>query len=90
MRAQLRLLEYLFHMWDIDQQVFHVGAHILEIDIEDIYFLTRLSHRGARVTLTGSRGGGNPMSHYVSAHCMPGVERHSDKVTIGDVCDLPL
>jgi hypothetical protein len=40
MRAQLRLLEYLVHMWDVNQQVFHVGAHILMIDIEDIYFLT--------------------------------------------------
>jgi hypothetical protein len=40
MRAQLRLLEYLVHMWDVDQQVFCVGTHILEIDIEDIYFLT--------------------------------------------------
>jgi hypothetical protein len=66
------------------------GAHILEIDIEDIYFLIRLSHRGAQVTLTGSRGCGDPMSHYVSAHCMPGVERHSGKVAIQDVCDLPL
>jgi hypothetical protein len=90
MRAQLRLLEYLVHMWDVDQQVFHVGAHILEIDIEDIYFLTGLSRRGARVTLTGSRGGGEPMSHYISAHCVPGAERHSGKVAIRDVCDLPL
>jgi hypothetical protein len=90
MRAQLRLLEYLVHMWDVDQQVFHVGAHILEIDIEDIYFLTGLSRRGARVTLTGSRGGGEPMSHYISEHCVPGAKRHSGKVAIRDVCDLPL
>jgi hypothetical protein len=36
MRAQLRLLEYLVHMWDVNKQAFHVGAHILTIDIEDI------------------------------------------------------
>jgi hypothetical protein len=77
-------------MWDIDQQVFFVGAHIIEIDIEDIYFLTGLSRRGARVTLTGSRRGGEPMSHYVSTHCVPGVERHSKKVSIRDIRDLPL
>jgi hypothetical protein len=43
MRAQLRLLEYLVHMWDVDQQVFHVGVHTLTLDIEDIYFLIGLS-----------------------------------------------
>ena len=40
MRAQLRLLEYLVHMWDVNEQEFHVGTHTLNIDIEDIYFLT--------------------------------------------------
>jgi hypothetical protein len=42
-----------------------VGTHILSLDIEDIYFLTRLSHHGARVTLIGSRGGGLPMNDYI-------------------------
>jgi hypothetical protein len=85
MRAQLRLLEYLVHMWDVNEQAFHVGAHILMIDIEDIYFLTGLSRRGSRVTLTGSRGGGEPMNHYISAHCVPGTQKHSGKVAIRDV-----
>jgi len=39
MRAQMRLLEYLVHMWDVDQQVFHVRAHMLTLDIKDIFFL---------------------------------------------------
>ena len=43
MRAQVRLLEYLVHMWDVDQQVFHVGVHTLSLDIEDVYFLIGLS-----------------------------------------------
>ena len=42
MRAQLILLEYLVHMWDVDQQLFHVGVHTLTLDIEDIYFLIGL------------------------------------------------
>ena len=37
MRAQLRRLEYLVHMWDVDQKVFHVGVHVISLDIEDIY-----------------------------------------------------
>jgi hypothetical protein len=36
MRAQLRLLEYLVHMWDVNEKDFHVDAHTLTIDIEDI------------------------------------------------------
>jgi hypothetical protein len=46
MRAQVRLLEYLVHMWDMDQQVFHVGVHTLSLDIDDVYFLIGLSRHG--------------------------------------------
>jgi len=54
MRAQIRLLEYLVHMWDVDQQLFHVGVHTLTLDIDDIYFLTRLSWHGYHASLTSS------------------------------------
>jgi hypothetical protein len=66
------------------------GVHTLTIDIEDIYFLIGLSRRGSRVSLTGSRGGGEPMDYYVRHHCVPGTEKHSGKVAIRDVWDLPL
>jgi hypothetical protein len=33
MRAQVRFLEYLVRMWDLDQQVFQVGVHTLSLDI---------------------------------------------------------
>jgi hypothetical protein len=90
MRAQLRLLEYLFHMWDVNKQYFHMGSHTLIIDIEDIYFLTGLSCCGSRVTLTGSRGGGEHMNHYISEHCVLGTQKHNVKVAIKDFRDLPL
>jgi hypothetical protein len=85
MRAQVRLLEYLVRMWDPDQQVFHVGVHTLSLDIEDIYFLTGLSWRGHYVSLTGSRGGGLPMSEYCRIHCVPEAERKKGKVAIWGV-----
>jgi hypothetical protein len=55
MRAQLRLLEYLVHMWDVNEQAFRVGVHTLTIDIEDIYFLIGLSRvvHGYRSQATG-------------------------------------
>jgi hypothetical protein len=76
MRAQVRLLEYLVHMWYVDQQVFHVGVHTLSLDIEDVYFLTGLSRRGYHASLTDSRGGGLPMSEYcLSVLCSKGGKK---------------
>jgi hypothetical protein len=82
MRAQLRLLEYLVHMWDLNEKYFHMGVHTLTLDIEDIYFLIGLSHHGSQVTLTSSRGGGEPMDYYVSHHCVSGMEKRNGKVAI--------
>jgi hypothetical protein len=75
MRAQLKLLEYLVHMYDVNEQEFHMGAHTLTINIKDIYFLIGLYHCGSRVTLTGSRGGGEPMNYYISHHCVLRTEK---------------
>jgi hypothetical protein len=77
-------------MWDAKKQVFHVGVHVLSLDIEDIYFLMGLSRRGAHVTLIGGRGGGLPMSEYIHRHCEPDAERSKGKVAIRDVQDLNL
>jgi hypothetical protein len=90
MRAQVRLLEYLVHMWDPSQQVFYVGVHTLSLDIEDIYFLTGLTRLGYHVILTGSRGGGLPMSEYCCLHYVPEAERSKGKVAIWGVQDLTL
>ena len=86
----MRLLEHLVHMLDVDQQVFHVGANILSLDIEDIDFLMGLSHRGSHVTLTGGRGGGLPMSEYLRRYYDPKAERCKGKVAIRGVRDLTL
>jgi hypothetical protein len=90
MRSQLRLLEYLVHMWDVDQQLFHVRVHMLTLDIEDIYFLTGLSRCGYHATLTGGRGDGLPMSEYCHQYCVPEAERNKGKVSIWGVQDLTL
>ena len=38
-----RFLEHILRMWNSEQQHFEVGAHNLTVEVEDIYFLTRLS-----------------------------------------------
>ena len=77
-------------MWDVNEQAFHVGIHTLTLDIDGIYFLTRLSRRGSRVSLSRKRGGGEPMDYYVAHHYRVGTEKHSGKVTIKDVKHLSL
>jgi hypothetical protein len=77
-------------MWDLDQQVFHVGVHTLSLDIDDIYFLIGLSRWGYHVILTGGRGGGLPMSEYCHLHYVPEAERKKGKVAILGVQDLTL
>ena len=38
-----RLLDHILCMWNPEQQYFEVGAHVLTIEVEDIYFQTGLS-----------------------------------------------
>jgi hypothetical protein len=90
MKSQVKLLEYLVRMWDLDQKVFNVGAHTLSINIEDIYFLIGLSRRGYYVSLTSSRGGGLNMSEYCNQYYVPEAERKKGKVAIWGVTDLTL
>jgi hypothetical protein len=44
MRAQVRLLEMLVGYWDPDSERFILDGKPLRIEVEDIYFLTGLSH----------------------------------------------
>jgi hypothetical protein len=53
-------------------------------------FLTGLSRRGYHASLTGSRGGGLPMSEYCRLHCVLEAERSKGKVAIWGVRDLTL
>src|SRR5882762_698630 len=68
-----RLLEHILIMWNPEQQYFEVGAHILTVEVEEIYFLTGLSRRGAPISLTGSRGGDITTREIIDRHCVPGT-----------------
>ena len=53
----MNLLEYIVRTWNLEQQYFEVGAHVLTLEVEDIYFLKGLSRHGAPISLTGPHGG---------------------------------
>ena len=62
MRAQVDLLTWLVNKWDVQDHCFIIGDHRLEIELEDIYFLTVFSKRGVSISLFGTRPGGQSVA----------------------------
>ena len=85
-----RLLEHILHMWNPEQQYFEVGAHVLTIEVEDIYFFTRLSRWGAPISLTGSHGRDVTTQELIDRYCLPSTRTSGKKIPIKAVVDLPL
>ena len=90
MKSHVRLLEYILRMWNPEQQYFEVGAHILTMDIEDIYFLMGLSKGGGIISLTGPWGGDVMTQELIYFHCFPGTHMSRKKIPIKEVMDFPL
>ena len=67
-----------------------MGAHILTVEVEDIYFLTGLSRRGAPISLIGSCGGDITTRELIDRHCAPGTSTSGKKIPIKAVTDGPL
>ena len=85
-----KLLEHILQMWNPEQQYFEVGAQILTIRVEDIYFLTGLLRWGAPISLTGSRGGDITTQELINRHCIPKTRTSGKKISIKAVVDGPL
>ena len=73
MWANALFLEHLISYWDHDVGAFDIQGEILEITVEDMYFITGLSCRGMHVNLEGTGRGGDPMSvqDYVDTYYTP-------------------
>ena len=84
------LLEHMLQMWNPEQQYFEVGAHILTVEVEEIYFLNGLLRQGTPISLTGSRGGDITTRELIDCHCVPGMRTSGMKITIRAVMDGPL
>ena len=84
------LLEHILQMWNLEQQYFKVGAHVLTVEVEDIYFLIGLLRRGAPISLTGSCGGDITTRELIDCQCAPGTRTLGKKIPIRVVTDGPL
>ena len=69
------LLKFFMHpgLQAPDSQRFLVGDQYLEIEVDDIYFLTGLSHRGERVEFGGRGDGVEPVESYIRDLCADGT-----------------
>ena len=69
LRAQLELLQYLVNIWDENEEVFKLWDQVLELEVSDVNFITRLSHRGPVPIMTGSRNFGEKMDQVMERVC---------------------
>jgi hypothetical protein len=69
-------------MWEPDSQRFLVGNQYLDIEVDDFYFLTGLSHQGEVVEFGGRGGGGEPLESYIRDLCTEGTRRQGGKLPI--------
>ena len=90
MVSNARLLEYILWMWNLEQQHFEVGPHILTVDVEDIYFLTGMSRQGEPISLTGSQGEDITTQELIVHHFYLGTKMSVKNIPIKVVRDLPL
>lgn len=72
------LLQYLVHAWDPIDQVFQIRGKSIPITIEDIYFLTGLSRRGAPLSLSGLARGGESVRDYIHQFFREGSQPSRD------------
>jgi hypothetical protein len=91
MRAQVRLLQMLVNYWDLEIGAFNLDGKSLMIEVDDIYFITGLSHRGEVVNLKSwGDGGGIPMEEYISTHCVAGKDKVGSQLPIKAINNLSL
>ena len=77
-------------MWNPEQQHFELGAHILIVEVEDIYFLTSLLRWGAPILLNGSYGGDITTQELINRHYISRTRTSGKKILIKAVMDGPL
>jgi hypothetical protein len=84
------LLDHLIRMWDINDQLFNVGPHTLDIEMEEIHFLMGLFNQGAMFILVSHRGTEISIKEYIIQYYREGTRKSSGKIPIEDITNCPL
>ena len=76
----------LVDYWDPDSEYFHVDGMSLSIDIEDIYFITRLSRWGDVVNLHSRRPRGVlTIDEYIAIYCFLDTEKVGSQIPTNSI-----
>jgi len=84
MRTQWDILELLIGYWDLDSASFLVDDQRVSFTLDNVYFMTGLSHRGEAVNL---HGGGHlegdlSVYDYIDMYCGEGTEKVTSQIPI--------
>ena len=91
LRAKPRLLQLLVDYWDPESETFQIDGMSLNIEVEDIYFITGLSWRGEMVNLR-SRGPGGELTidEYIAVYCFPEMKKVGSQIPTNSIQILGL
>ena len=67
-------------------------GEILDITLEDIYFISSFSQWGAPINLEGTGRGGDLLSvqNYIDTYCAPGTQKRGTCIPIVHIRSFPL
>ena len=86
LRDKPRLLQLLVDYWDPDSETFQLDGMSLNIEVEDIYFITGLSRRGEVVKLQSrGPGGGLNIEEYIVVYFLPDTEKVGSQIPTNSV-----
>ena len=75
LRAQPRILQMLVDYWDPNTEDIQLDGMPLRLEVEDIYFIIRLSHQGEVVKLSACGvGGGVTIEEYITIYYLLDIE----------------
>jgi hypothetical protein len=87
----VRLLQLLVNYWDVETKSFNLDGKPLRIEMDDIYFIKRLSRWGDLVNLKDQGvGGGMTMEEYIFTHCVAGTYKVGSQLPIRVIENLSL
>ena len=92
MRDNVCFLDFLNGYWDHDLGAFDLQGEILEVALEDIYFITGLSRQGTPVNLEAIGRGGDPMNvqDYINTYCTTDSLKKGSWIPIVHISNFPL
>jgi hypothetical protein len=90
MKKEILLLEHIISLWDVAEQEFWIGTQLLTIELEDVYFLTGLSKRGAPIAFSRQRALPEQVDVYLARHCVSGERLAGGRIPIKDIRELSL